>query len=82
MKRKRTITIEIERDLLIERRQRKIHVWCPACGADVEITIPPDAIENRSEEFIAQIVQLAQHKSLHTNHVDMNTKLLPPIVKT
>ncbi|GEM_PF-3179696 len=81
MKRKRIITIEIERECLISNRERTIHICCPACGNDVEVTVSLDELEGKNDEFIRQIVQMAQG-SIHSNHNGLNTKLLPPSVKT
>ncbi|HYK87544.1 MAG TPA: helix-turn-helix domain-containing protein [Acidobacteriota bacterium] len=44
MKKLRTeITIEVEDLMLIRSRGRSLQLWCPACGADVEMVTPSEA---------------------------------------
>lgn len=70
MKRKRVITIEIQRDVVVKALERKVRVFCPTCETEVEITIPPDIIEAQSEDVVSQIVKMIQESALHTNHSD------------
>lgn len=70
MKRKRVITIEIQRDVVVKALERKVRVWCPTCEAEIEITIPPDIIEAQSEDVVSQIVKMIQQSALHTSHRD------------
>lgn len=70
MKRKRVITIEIQRDVVVKALERKVRVWCPTCETEVEITIPPDIIQAQSEDVVSQIVKMIQESALHTNHSD------------
>ncbi len=44
MKKLRTeITIEVEDLMLIRSRGRSLQLWCPECGADVEMVTPSEA---------------------------------------
>ncbi len=54
MKRKRTITIEFEREVLVEKRARTVQVQCAACGAETDVTVPHTAHGEKS--FVRQLV--------------------------
>lgn len=83
MKRKKVITIEIQRDVVVKKLERKIHISCPTCGTDVEVTIPSEILEEQSEDVLKQIVNMVKESALHANHsdesqVDSEQILLPP----
>lgn len=68
MKRKRVITIEIERDVVVQKRERKIRVECPTCGDEIEVTIPPEVFEQPKEGLLDQVVKMVKESARHANH--------------
>ena len=83
MKRKRVITIEVEREVVIKKREHKVRVFCPTCKTEVEVTIPPEMLEEQGEDILSQVVNAVKKQAMHANHIDdsldvSETMLLPP----
>lgn len=86
VKRKRVITIEIERDVIVRKLERKIRVECPTCGDEVEVTIPPEVLEGQAEDLLNQVVKIVAESATHAKHADgllpvSRQFLLPPANK-
>lgn len=70
MKRKRVITIEVERDVVIRKQERKVHVFCPTCNTEIEVTIPSEILEGRDKDLLNQVVEIVKERGIHANHSD------------
>jgi hypothetical protein len=68
MKRKKVITIEIERDLVINSRSRKVSVVCPECGTQVQATVTIEGDEISHEAIAAQLLAMSEKGLLHARH--------------
>lgn len=83
MKRKRVITIEVERDVVIRKQERKVHVFCPTCNTEIEVTISSEILEGRNEDLLNQVVEIVKERAIHANHaddsLDVSEMLLPPM---
>jgi hypothetical protein len=60
MKRKRTITIEIEHDLLVHKRQRTIQIRCSTCGSEMEIASPVEVPIVDGQQLLEQYIAAAR----------------------
>lgn len=80
MKRKKVITIEIERDLVVNSRSRKVNVVCPECGTQVQATVTIEGDEISHEAIEQQLLAISEKGLLHAKHDSVSAPVVRKVL--